>query len=64
VILLENFNEWNLSPEKKGSSKTKKKKKKKDQGLKSKIGETSFEKLNVSKGKKRMRFTSYWERFY
>jgi hypothetical protein len=50
VILLENFNEWNLSPEKKGSSKTKKKKK--DQGLKSKRGETSFEKLNVSKGKK------------
>jgi hypothetical protein len=49
---------------KKRSSKTKKKKKKKDQGLKSKIGETSFEKLNVSKGKKRMRFTSYWERFY
>jgi hypothetical protein len=62
VILLENFNEWNLSPEKKGSSKTKKKKK--DKGLKSKRGETSFEKLNVSKGKKRMRFTSYWERFY
>jgi hypothetical protein len=36
VILLENSNEWNLSPAKKGSSK----KKKKGQGLKSKRGET------------------------
>jgi hypothetical protein len=44
----------------------KKKKKKKEQGLKSKRGETAFKKLHVSKGekKKRMRFTSYWERFY
>jgi hypothetical protein len=43
-----------------------KKKKKKEQGLKNKRGETSFEKLHVSKGekKKRMRFTSCWERFY
>jgi hypothetical protein len=43
-----------------------KKKKKKEHGLKSKRGETSFEKLHVSKGekKKRMKFTSCWERFY
>jgi hypothetical protein len=43
-----------------------KKKKKKEQGLKSKRGETSFEKLHVSKGekKKRLRFTCCWERFY
>jgi hypothetical protein len=42
------------------------KKKQKEQGLKSKRGETSFEKLHVSKGgkKKRMRFTCCWERFY
>jgi hypothetical protein len=42
------------------------KKEKKEQGLKSKRGETSYEKLHVSKGekKKRMTFTSYWERFY
>jgi hypothetical protein len=41
-------------------------KKKKEQGLKSKRGETTFEKLHVSKGekKKRMRFTSCWEIFY
>jgi hypothetical protein len=63
VILLENSNEWNLSPAKRM---TLKKKKKKEQGLKSKRGETSYEKLHVSKGekKKRMTFTSYWERFY
>jgi hypothetical protein len=44
----------------------KKKKKKKEQGLKIKRGKTSFEKLHVSKRekKKRMRFTSCWERFY
>jgi hypothetical protein len=50
-----------ISPQQKeGSSK------KKEQGLKSKRGETSFEKLHVSKGekKKRMRFTSCWEIFY
>jgi hypothetical protein len=64
VILLENFNEWNLSLAKRRI--LKKKKKKKEQGLKSKRGETSFEKLHVSKGenKKRMRFTGCWERFY
>jgi hypothetical protein len=62
VILQENSNVWNLSPVKEGSSK----KRKKEQGLKSKRGETSFEKLHVSKGekKKRMRFTCCWERFY
>jgi hypothetical protein len=40
--------------------------KKKEQGLKSKRGETSYEKLHVSKGekKKRMKFASCWERFY
>jgi hypothetical protein len=43
VILLENSNEWNLSPAKEGSSK------KEVQGLKSKRGETSLEKLHVSK---------------
>jgi hypothetical protein len=60
VILLENFNEWNLSLAKKGSSK-----KRVEHGLKSKRGETSFEKLHVSKKKReRMRFTSYWEIFY
>jgi hypothetical protein len=46
VILLENFNEWNLSPAKRRIlEKNKKNKKKKEQGLKSKRGETSFEKL-------------------
>jgi hypothetical protein len=46
VILLENSNEWNLSPAKRRIlEKNKKKKKKKEQGLKSKRGETSFEKL-------------------
>jgi hypothetical protein len=60
VILLENSNKWNLSPAKRRILK------KKEQGLKSKRGETSFEKLHVSKGekKKRMRFTSCWEIFY
>jgi hypothetical protein len=64
VILLENINVWNLSPAKRKILE-KKKKKKKEQGLKSKRGETSFEKLLVSKGEKkqRMRFTSCWERF-
>jgi hypothetical protein len=54
-----------ISPHKKRILK-KKKKKKKEQRLKSKRGETSFEKLRVSKRekKKRMRFTSCWERFY
>jgi hypothetical protein len=43
VILLENSNEWNLSPAKRRILK----KKKEEQGLKSKRGETSFEKLHV-----------------
>jgi hypothetical protein len=50
-----------ISPQQKeGSSK------KKEQGLKSKRGETSYEKLHVSKGekKKRVKFASCWERFY
>jgi hypothetical protein len=39
---------------------------KKEQGLKRKRGETSFQKFHVSKGEKelRMRFTRCWERFY
>jgi hypothetical protein len=43
-----------------------KEKKKKEEGLKSKRGETSYEKLYVSKGekKKRMKFACCWERFY
>jgi hypothetical protein len=39
-----------LPSKKKDPQKKKKKKKKKEQGLKSKRGETSFEKLHVSKG--------------
>jgi hypothetical protein len=70
VILLENFNEWNLSPAKEGSSKKRERKKgkekeKKEQGLKSKRGETSYEEAPCFKRrKKRMKFTSCWERFY
>jgi hypothetical protein len=61
VILLENSNEWNLSPTKEGSSKKRKKKRKKKQGLKSKRGETSYEEgpcFKRRKEKKRMKFTS------
>jgi hypothetical protein len=43
VILLENFNEWNLLPAKRRILK------KKEQGLKSKRGETSYEELHVTK---------------
>jgi hypothetical protein len=52
-----------LSSKKKDPRKKKKKKKKKEQGLNSKRGEPSFEKLHVLKGekKRRMRFTSCWE---
>jgi hypothetical protein len=73
VILLERYNEWNLSPAKEGSSnkkrerkEKKKKKKKKGQGLKSKRGETSYKMIHVSKGEKKMRmeFACCWERFY
>jgi hypothetical protein len=52
VILLENSNEWNLSPLKRRILK-KQKKKKKEQGLKSKRGEASFEMLHVSKEKRK-----------
>jgi hypothetical protein len=58
VILLENSNEWNLSLAKEGSSKKrerKKEKKEKEQGLKSKRGKTSFEKLHVSKKRRKKR---------
>jgi hypothetical protein len=51
VILLENSNEWNVSPAKEGSSKNKEK----EQGLKRKRGKTSFEKLHVSKREKKKR---------
>jgi hypothetical protein len=47
VILLENSNEWNLSPAKEGSSK--REREREEQGLKGKRGETSVEKLHVSK---------------
>jgi hypothetical protein len=60
VILLENSNEWNLSPGKEGSSK------KKEQGLKRKGDETSVEKLDVlrKEQKERTKFRSCWERLY
>jgi hypothetical protein len=52
----------NLSPAKEGSLK---KREREEQGLKRKRGETSVEKLHVLREKKeRMKFTSYWERFY
>jgi hypothetical protein len=65
VILLENSNEWNLSPAKEGSSKKRekakkkerkrkrKKKKEKEQGLKIKRGETSYEEAPCFKRKKK-----------
>jgi hypothetical protein len=61
VILLENSNEWNLSPAKGGSSK-----KEKEQGLKRKRGESSVEKLHVlrKEKKERMKFTCCWVRLY
>jgi hypothetical protein len=61
VIILENSNEWNLFLAKEGSSEKREK-----QGLKSKRGETSIEKLHVLRRekKKMMRSTSCWERFY
>jgi hypothetical protein len=43
VILLENSNEWNLFPAKRRILE------KKEQGLKSKRGETSYEELHVIK---------------
>jgi hypothetical protein len=58
VILLENFNECNLSPAKEGSLKKKEKQKKKErkrkeQGLKSKRGETSNEEAPCFKRRKK-----------
>jgi hypothetical protein len=72
MIFLENSNKWNLSPAKEGSSKKKRERKKgrekKEQGLKSKRGETSYEEAPCFKRrkekKKRIKFTSWWERFY
>jgi hypothetical protein len=74
VILLENFNEWNLSQQKKDPRKKRKKErekkeekqKKREQGLKRRRGETSYEEAPCFKRreKKRMKFTSCWERFY
>jgi hypothetical protein len=58
VILLQNSNEWNLSPTKEGSSK-----KREEQGLKSKRGETSFEKIHISK-KREDEIYKLLERFY
>jgi hypothetical protein len=60
VILLENSNEWNLSPAKRRILR------KKEQGLKRKKGETSVKKLCVLKRekKKMMRSIRCWERFY
>jgi hypothetical protein len=58
VVLLENFNEWNLSPAKEGSLKKKRKKERKrktEQGLNSKRGETSYEEARCFK-KKRMKY--------
>jgi hypothetical protein len=56
VILLENFNEWNLSPAKEGSSKKRKKerekKEEKEQELKSKRDETSYEEAPCFKRRK------------
>jgi hypothetical protein len=64
VILLENSNEWNLSPAKDGSSK--REREKREQGLKRKRGETLVEKLHVFRREKkeRMEFSNCWERFY
>jgi hypothetical protein len=47
VILLENPNEWNLFPAKRRILK----KKRREQALKSKIGETSYEELHVQKNR-------------
>ena len=52
MILLENSNEWNLSPAKRRIIE-KKKKNKKEQTLKSKRGETSYEEAPCFKRKKK-----------
>jgi hypothetical protein len=75
VILLENSNEWNLSSKRmilkkkrKKREKGREKENKKDQGLKSKRGETGYKEAPCFKRrkgkKKRMKFTSCCERFY
>jgi hypothetical protein len=56
VILLENPNEWNFFPAKRRILD----KKRREQGLKSKRGETSYEELHFTKKKESMKFTSYW----
>jgi hypothetical protein len=51
----------------KKKKKRKREKEKREQGLKSKRGETSYEEAPYFKGgkeKKRMKFTSCWKRFY
>jgi hypothetical protein len=58
VILLENPNEWNRFPVKRRIIR----KKRREQGMKRKRGETSYEELHVKK--ERTKFTSCWERFY
>jgi hypothetical protein len=72
VILLENSNEWNLSPAKELSSKKRKREKgreKRSKDSKAKEVKPQMKKLHVferrkEKKKKRMKFTSCWERFY
>jgi hypothetical protein len=52
------------SQQKEGSTK-KRRKRKNEQGLKSKkVVKPHMKKLRVLKEKKRMKFTSYWKRFY
>jgi hypothetical protein len=60
VILLENSNEWNLSPGKEGSSK------KRGARIEKKKGETLGEKIHVLRKEKKemLKFTNCWERFY
>jgi hypothetical protein len=61
VILLEISKEWSLSPAKEGSSKKKRGKEKKkerkrnEQGLKRKIGETSYEEAPCFKRRRKKR---------
>jgi hypothetical protein len=60
VILLENFNEWNLFPGKEGSSK---KREREDMDWKEKEVKHQL-KSSMFWKKERMKFTSYLERFY
>jgi hypothetical protein len=61
VILLENFNEWNLSTTKEGSSKRERERSKdwKEKEVKPKLKSSMF-----WKKKERIKFTSCWERIY